>query len=418
MGFQIKFFIHIALLCFISPYLSAQNHLPIADIESLGISKQKLEELDMHMHSYVDNGQLAGIQIAIIKNGNLVHFDTYGYSHIENEQQLQHNSIFRLFSMTKPIVSVALMQLYEAGKFKLEDPISKYIPAFKNMTVQENESVALRLATNPILIIDLLRHTSGIGYGRGDNGRINDLYRNANLRSSKNLDEFIEKLSAIPLYFEPGTNYQYGQSVDVCGYLIEVISGQKLDKYLEEYIFKPLEMNDTYFELPQDKIDRFTTGYRAAEDGSLYVSELPHESWFANPVTLFLGGGGLVSTTSDYIQFCKMLLNKGHLNGKVILKPETILLMTKDHTQKAKSHQDDPLRFIPGETGFGLGFSIASTSENGERGVYGWGGAVGTYFRIDPDKDLAYIMMIQLSPYRQLGLREVFQNLVNNCVIN
>lgn len=395
----------------------AQNSFSKVLPESLGVSSKQLTKMDTELHQLVDTGRLAGIQTAILRRGKLLHFDTYGFADIENQKPIQENSIYRIFSMTKPIISVGLMQLYEKGKFKLNDPVHKYIPEFENMKVH-SEQDGLTNVHNPIKIIDLLRHTSGIGYGRGENDHINQLYANARLTDSKDLKTFIGKLCKLPLYFEPGTNWGYGHSTDVVGYLIEVLSGKSLDVYLNENVLIPLQMIDTHFELPEEKITRFTVGYRANENGNLAVEELPSESRFTKKVTLFLGGGGLVSTMSDYLRFCQMLFNNGKFEGNEILKPETLALMTKDHLAEVRKHQKEPLRLMPRETGFGLGFSVAAYEPNGDRGIYGWGGAVGTYFRIDPKKELVYVMMIQLSPYRHLRLREKFQTYINNAIIS
>lgn len=401
----------IICLLLTSKFVLAQDLDPLNIPESVNISSIRLDEMNDQLHEIVDKGKLAGIQTAIIRKGKLAHFDTYGFANLEEEKTLNNKSIFRIFSMTKPITSVGLMQLYEKGKFKLDDPVYKYIPEFKNMVVHtENGNVPVNKS---IKIIDLLRHTSGIGYGRSASQTLNNIYQDANLHNSENLESFITEISKIPLAFEPGTDWEYGHSTDVCGYLIEVLSGKKLDAYLSENVLKPLGMIDTHFQLPKSKIERFTTGY-STENEKLVVVEHPSESRFASEVTFLKGGGGLVSTTSDYIKFCKMLLNEGKLNGKILLKPETIRLMTKDHLSDVRKHTER-LRLLPGETGFGLGFSIADKNEDGI--VYGWGGAVGTYFRVHPKKELAYILMIQLSPYRQLGLREVFQELVNNSLI-
>lgn len=409
----------ISIFCltfFFGTILSAQNKFPIVVPETQGMSTERLQEMNIEMHQLVDAGKLVGIQTAVMRRGKLVHYDTYGFADIENGILLQDNSIFRIFSMTKPIVSVALMQLYEEGMFQLEDSISKYIPAFENMMIYE-EGKGLVRAKNPIKIIDLLRHTSGFGYGRGSNAHINSLYGKANLGNSIDLKEFIDKISKLPLYFEPGTNWQYSHSVEVCGYLIEVLSGMSLDEYLTKCILNPLRMNDTHFQIPENKIQRFTVGYRADEDGNLFISESASNNRYTRDVTFFNGGGGLVSTTPDYLRFCQMLLNNGELEGVKILKPETVDLMTKDHLKDVRQHQDERLRLLPGETGFGIGFSIASYETESTKGVYGWGGAVGTYFRIDPKNELIYVMMVQISPYRQLQLREKFQTYVSRSLI-
>ncbi len=396
--------------------LTSQSRFPTATPEAVGMSSEGLSLLTAEMHQFVLDGKLAGIQTAIVRKGKLVHFDTFGFANIEDSIPLKENSLFRIFSMTKPIVSVALMQLHEAGKFKLEDPVELYIPEFKEMKVYHEER-GLGTAKNPIRVIDLLRHTSGLGYGRSGNAHIDGLYRSAGLMSSNNLKEFVTKLSTIPLYFEPGTDWEYSQATVVCGYLVEVLSGKPLDKYLKEHLLDPLGMNDTFFEIPEEKVSRFTVGYGVRNDGKLYVSESAFDNRYTREVTLINGGGGLVSTTADYMLFCQMLLNCGTLGDARILKMETVDLMTRDHMAPVRERNPD-LHLSRGETGFGLGFAIASDRPGENRGVYGWGGAVGTYFRIDPSKELAYVLMIQLSPYRQLQLRSRFQALVNAGVVD
>lgn len=403
-------------ICFLS-FISlscAQNKTHHRDSQHISISNIKLDSLKKVLHAYVDKGELAGIQTAILKKNKLVHYSSYGYADIENKKPLDSLSIFRIFSMTKPITSVGLMQLYEQGKFKLEDPIHLYIPEFKEMTVYNKDNKIVP-AKRQIKIIDLLRHSSGISYGRSPNPSLNTKYTEASLGSSKGLKEFIKRITKLPLLFEPGTDYEYGYSTDICGYLIEVLSGQSLDEYLQKNVLDPLKMKDTHFQLPEHKINHFTTGYRSGENGKLEIAELPTESMFINKPSFIKGGGGLVSTTNDYLNLCRMLLNKGVLFDQQILKPETIDLMTKDHLESVRKHKPR-LRILSGETGFGLGFSVAEKEDKSI--VYGWGGAVGTYFRIDPKQDLAYLMMIQLSPYKQLNLRETFQKLVNNSIID
>ncbi|MDT0605714.1 serine hydrolase domain-containing protein [Croceitalea rosinachiae] len=377
--------------------------------ERVGLYPDSLQVMNKHFHKLVDEGKLAGIQTAILRKGNLVHFNSYGYSNIEEKMLLDERSIFRIFSMTKPIVSVALMQLYEQDKFELQDPLYKFIPEFKAMN-RYSDSGFVKV-DNPIRIIDLLRHTSGFNYGRGHNEELNQKYAAANLESSRTNKEFVLKLSKLPLLFEPGTDWQYGYSTNICGYLIEVLSGKDLNTYLKDNILHPLNMHDTHFELPKTKIDCFTVGYGWSETIGLYVVQNQRTNPYTSEVTLFNGGGGLVSTTYDYLRFCQMLLNKGKLNGYRILKKETIDLMFKDHLQEIKRFQPRP-RLPYGEYGFGLGFAIRGKNENNLERVYGWGGAAGTYFKIDLENELAYVMMVQLSPYRQLGLRQLIQNYI------
>jgi CubicO group peptidase (beta-lactamase class C family) len=382
--------------------------------DQVSLSSDTLESMNNYFHSLVDDQSLAGIQVAVLRHGKLVHFDTYGYNNIEEKIPLDDKSIFRIFSMTKPIVSVALMQLYEEGKFKLDDPLHKYIPAFKHQKIYRDS--ILYPAENPILILDLLRHTSGYNYGNGRLTDLNNYYRSAELYSSETNEEFVHKLSSIPLQFEPGTNWQYGLSTNICGYLVELFSGLSLDQYLRQFILEPLEMYDTHFQLPEDKLSRFTVGYGWNEEGGLFVSERADSNRYTDKVTLYNGGGGLVSSTYDYLRFCQMMLNKGRLGNAKILSAETIELMFTDHLVKTRSYQEERLRLPAGEASFGLGFAIRGVDVDTQEKVYGWGGAVGTYFKIDLDHDMAYVMMIQLSPYRHLGLRNSLQEFVNAAI--
>ncbi|HAS42963.1 MAG TPA: hypothetical protein DCS93_20960 [Microscillaceae bacterium] len=405
------------LLCWVAFVFTTNaqpTSLKLTKPESVSMSGDSLKRMDNHFHRLVDAKQLAGIQTAVMRNGQLIHFDSYGYANIEAKKLLDEKSIFRIFSMTKPIVSVALMQLYEKGKFKLEDPIHKYLPEFKNMRVYRDS--AMFVAQKPIRVIDLLRHTSGFSYGRSRYPELNRRYAAANLRAAKTNREYIQKLSKLPLQFEPNTDWQYGLSTNICGYLVEVLSGLSLDDYLQQHIFTLLGMKDTHFQLPKNKIERFTVGYGWRASSGLRIVETQSDNRYVRKVTLFNGGGGLVSTTLDYLKFCQMILNKGTFNGKRILNKTTVELMLRDHLQGVRRVQAR-LRLPAGEAGFGLGFVIKGASANQLEKVYGWGGAVGTYFRIDTQNKLIYILMIQLSPYRQLGLQRLMQNYVNAAMI-
>jgi len=391
-----------------------QTSLKLTRPGLVAMSSDSLKRMNNHFHQLVDAKQVAGIQTAVMRNGKLIHFDSYGYANIDEKKSLDERSIFRIFSMTKPIVSVALMKLYEEGKFKLEDPIHKYLPEFKQMYVYTDS--ALTLAKKPIKVIDLLRHTSGFSYGRSRHPRLNRMYAEANLSAAKTNKEYVQKLSKLPLQFEPNTDWQYGLSTNICGYLVEVLSGNSLDEYLKKHIFRPLGMKDTHFQLPKNKIKRFTVGYGWRAESGLWVVETQNDNKYVRNVTLFNGGGGLVSTTIDYLKFCQMILNKGIFNGKRVLNETTIDLMLRDHLQGARSAQER-LRLPSDEAGFGLGFVIKGANANQLEKVYGWGGAVGTYFRIDTTNKLIYILMIQLSPYRQLGLQRLMQNYINAAII-
>ena len=402
-------------LCLTPSLLTAQFDLkePIK-VGQLGLSTDRLEEMNEYFHSLVDQQQLAGVQIGIIKSGHLAFYDTYGFADIENKRRLNDHSLFRIFSMTKPIVSVALMQLFEQGKFQLDDKVEMYLPELKNRKVYFGGD--LMPAQNPLTIRDLLRHSSGYSYGNTEDQNFNNYYREANLYAAKDNEDFVRRLSSIPLLFEPGTDWNYGISTTVCGRLVEVFSGQSLANYLEQHIFQPLEMNHTYFQIPEDEVDNFTVGYRWNGE-ELFISESATENRYRRPVTFFNGGGGLVSNMKDYLNFCQMLLNKGKTPEGRILQEETIQLMFSDQLVEVRSHQDEALSLPPGEGSFGLGFAIKGEPEQLQK-KYGWGGAVGTYFKVDLDNDMAYVMMIQISPYRHLGLRQRLQDYINDAIIH
>ena len=291
---------------------------------------------------------------------------------------------------------MAAMILYEEGRFQLNDPVADYIPELADLKVlvDGNEVEARR----PMTIRHLLTHTSGLSYGFAPDNVIDQRYREARILGNKNLDEMIERLGDIPLHFHPGTRWQYGISTDVLGALVERVSGMPLDEFLAERIFVPLEMSDTSFAVPAHKVERFGTNHRInRQTGKLEVVDSPRGGEFVGEVTFFSGGGGLVSTASDYMRFCLMMLNGGELDGARILSPKTVEFVQQNHLRPGIDYRG-------GGGHFGLGFAVTTrpgTSEIGSIGSYAWGGAAGTIFWIDPVEDLAVVTMIQLmsSPY-------------------
>jgi len=406
------------LFIFVVPTLGlGQMDHGLIPAESVGISTERLERMDIVMSNLVEQGQISGIEMAIMRKGQLVHHSAFGKRDIESNTDLERDDLWRIYSMTKPIVSVGLMMLYEEGKFQLRDPLHKYIPAFKDMKVHIGNG-KVEPAKNDILVVDILRHTSGLGYG-WSGGYVDTLYAMAGARGLKTNQAFVEALATLPLYQEPGTGWQYSLSTDVCGYLIEVLSGMPLDEYLSKKIFEPLSMPNTFFEVPDSKDGRLVTNYTHKENALIPIDH-PSTSKYTKEVTLFSGGGGLVSNMSDYLNFSQMLLNGGILNGKRLLSPKTIELMTLDHAQDIPYARGPVVLPIHGN-GFGLGFSmvtdLADSGITGSEGMYGWGGAAGTVFRIDPKEELVYIMMIQLMPYNHLQAREKFQTMVYQAII-
>ena len=387
--------IKIGLLLF-SFLLSAQSTFEISNPELQGVSSEKLKILNDAMHKFVDNNDISAIQTAIVKNGKLIHFDSYGNSDIADQDSLENDDIFRIASMTKPIVSVALMMLHEEGKFKLNDPVYKYIPEFKNLTVKKRKKT--KPVKNHVKVVDLLRHSAGLNF-RGPE----DYRKTINLT----LEEYTKEAVKEPLKFEPGTTWWYSYATDICGYLIEVLSGEKLDDFLKNRIFDPLEMNDTFFELPAKKLDRLTTLYVVGDNKELVSFDSKANTPFKDKVVLLNGSGGLLSTTEDYLKFSLMLLNNGSYKGQQLLNKETLDLMKFDHSLGLKYKK---LAFGK-KKGFGLGFEVVKEdgTKFGSKGTFGWGGMFGTFFRVDPKQNMIMIYMTQSFETYKLKIADIFR---------
>ena len=388
----------------ISFLITGQEYLEKDSPESNGMSTEKLLNLNSIMHSYVDNNDISAIQTAIVKNGKIVHFDSYGYSDISEKDILDEGDIFRIASMTKPIVSLALMMLFEEGKFKLDDPVYKYIPEFKNLTVKKRKKN--KPIKNDVKIIDLLRHSAGFSFkGPEDYRKVIDM----------TLEQYTQDAIKTPLVYEPGTQWRYSSSTDIVGYLVEVLSGLRLDRFLKARLFDPLGMEDTFFELPKFSNHRLTTLYVKENEGGLVSFDNKSNSPLTENVILFNGSGGLLSTTSDYLKFCQMLLNGGSFNNTKIITSETIALMKEDHSIGLKYK-----KLIFGKKkGFGLGFEVVKENDTkfGSKGTFGWGGMFGTYFRIDPVENMVFIYMTQSFETYNLKLSDKFRSLVYESII-
>lgn len=385
--------------------------------ESVGMSSERLDRLRAFMQDYVDEGKLVGIQTAVARRGKLVHFETMGQLDKDSGKPLAEDSLFRIYSMTKPVVTTAAMILHEEGKFNLDEPIAKYLPAFDGVGVYvDGEEVE---ADHPPTIRELMSHTAGLTYGFFGDTAVDKMYREAGILENADLEEMVERLGEIPLLYQPGERWVYSVSVDVLGRLIEVVSGMPLDEFLDARLFEPLGMSDTFFEVPDDKEHRLGTNHSLNADGELIVVDRPGESDYTSEVTFFSGGGGLVSTTKDYLKFAQMMLNGGELNGVRILSPKTVDLMTIDHLPEGVTSGFGERPGVAGTFGFGLGFGVATEPPRtslGSKGIYTWGGAAGTIFWNDPKEDLTAILMVQMmsNPY---PLRTQFRNLVYQAVI-
>ena len=365
---------------------------------TFGFSTEKLKNIESYLQEkYIDTNRYVGTLTGIYRNGQLGFISTLGLMDRESRKPIERDTIFRIYSMTKPITSVALMSLYEKGLFQLDDPVSEYIPAFKDLNVYAEGIFGNYKTTYPdreMTIRDLLSHQSGLTYGFMERSNVDAAYRELGIEkeSQQNLQEFVNVLSTIPLEFSPGTAWNYSVSTDVCGYLIEVISGKTLDMFLEEEIFEPLGMSDTGFYVPSSKTQRLSSNYEYREGQEPILVDDANTGSYINPPTLFSGGGGLVSTLDDYMAFCKMVLGRGSLAGHRILSRKTLDLMSSNHLTNGKD-----LRSCAygrwSETsytgvGFGLGFSIlldpAASQVSGSKGELAWGGAASTAFWIDP----------------------------------
>ncbi len=300
---------------------------------SVGLNAACLNRIAPHLNRYVDDGKLPGYLVMVARRGKVAYLNHYGLSDVERQKPVGEETIFRIYSMTKPITSVALLQLYEKGLFQLDNPVSRFIPAFKDLMVYVGGDADNFYVTDPrreMTIRDLFTHTAGLTYANRGEHALNELYRRRGVDKGS-LQDMIDALAGLPLQFQPGTEWNYSVATDVLGYLIEVISGQTLDAYFAEHILGPLGMVDTAFTVPADKVERFAANYEYAEGGGFRLLDDPASSAYLQPPLRRSGGGGLVSTCADYLRFAQMLLNKGTLDGVRILGRKTVELMTANH---------------------------------------------------------------------------------------
>ncbi len=355
----------------------------MATPEDVGVSTKRLKRIRSLLQGYYNSGQVSGFLTVVARRGKIVHLATIGMRDVENSKPVEPDTIFRIYSMSKPITSVAVMMLYEEGHFQLGTPVSQFIPEFENMKVYNEDQTEILDAKRKITIKHLLTHTAGFTYGWG-NKPVDARYREANIREpGSTLVDMVEKLSKIPLVHEPGERWTYSVSTDVLGYLVEVVSGVPFEEFLQTRLFEPLGMVDTAFSVPSEKVDRFAALYRPTKENRLERTRRP--ALEVDEYTFFpSGGGGLVSTAADYIRFSQMLLNGGELDGVRILGKKTVELMRYPHHNNR----------------FGLGFRVI-TDENPPNilesvGSFSWGGAAATTFWIDPQEELVAVLMTQL----------------------
>ena len=390
-----------------------------------GLSPERLERISAVMNEHVTRGHIAGAIGLIARRGKVGYFETYGFQDKEAGVPMRKDTIFRMYSMTKPITGVAVLMLYEEGRFFLSDPVSKYLPELARMKVavvetdpKSGQKTRYTVpAQREITILDLLRHTSGIDYRGPEDADGTLIYQKmGTLSVEQTIGEVVKKIGQAPLVHQPGTMWEYGLSIDVLARLVEVVSGKPYDKFLEERIFKPLGMVDTGYTVPPEKASRFSKLYAPAEGESVKLNTTAAQTAYLKPAVNFGGGSQLVSTASDYLKFCQMLLNGGELNGVRILGRKSVELMSADHLG------DMPRGSSLLPTGYGFGLTVAvshgagRTGSVGSAGEYFWGGAAGTRFWIDPKEQMIGIFMIQILPHTNLTYGSQFRQLAYQAV--
>jgi len=391
------------IICFFANV--GYSQLIEANPENVGMSSERLERITELSKEYINDFNIPGIVTIVSRKGKIVYYNAFGKRDVQGETKLLKDDLFRIYSMTKPVTAVAIMQLYEQGKFNLNDPVSKFLPELEDLKVL-NEDGDLESISTTMRMHHLLTHTAGFTYGFSDD-QVDIQYSNADLFLSENLKDFVNRVAKLPLKFQPGTRYHYSIAVDLTGLIIERLSGQSLDKYFTENIFEPLGMNDTFFQVPNDKRDRFLTRYRY-DLKNKYPVKYPSNprqamSDFIN-VSMFSGGGGLVSSAMDYMIFAESLRNGGAYKGQRILSSKTIKFMTKNHLESViKPFQGGDMDFLKKRNsdglGWGIGFGLVTDTTKkqivGSDGEYYWQGP-SSIFWVDPVEEIVVISMIQI----------------------
>ncbi len=406
----------LAAVLLAAPAPRAAEDVVVGSPESVGMSSERLRRIDRFVQEYVDDGRIAGAVTLVARKGKVVHFEAHGWRDRENGVPMTKDTIFVLMSMTKPIVSTALMMLFEEGRFLLDDPIAKWIPEYENHLVRINRDgvrPVVEPEARPVTVRHVLTHTSGLTLnpeGRGLTAEQIAKVTNGG-KGWPTLAERVAHAAVVPGAFHPGDRWQYGDSTDYVAVLVEKISGQSLDAFLRERIFEPLGMTDTHYYVPREKVERMASVYRPDEDGKIELLVSP--AW-REPTRMFRGVAGLAGTAADYYRFARMIADGGELDGTRLLGRMTVDNMISNHIG------DRPVYIRGGGYGFGLGFGVLTNSAAAPDalsiGSYTWGGAYGTLYWADPVEDLIGILMIQIRPYNHLGIRPLFSNVVTQAV--
>ncbi|MBU3002080.1 serine hydrolase domain-containing protein [Paraglaciecola arctica] len=403
-----------------STVVKAENTVSAA--ESLGFSSERLDRIATVMQTYIDRGKLAGTLTLVAKDGKIAYLNAQGMQDKAAGIPMSEDTIFRIYSMSKPVTAVAAMTLWEQGKFHMFDPISKYLPEFTNMKVYvsgSGDDMVLEDAKSPIRIIDLFMHTSGLSYGF-TGSEVDKMYQQMQAKPDElNRSNILSKIAAIPLVHQPGSAWNYGVSTDIIGFLIEKLSGQKLGDYMQQTIFSPLGMKDTGFYVTPDKVARLTQIYTAdRKTGKTIVMQNEPLGDYKSDPEIHNAGGGLVSTMQDYFTFAQMMLNGGEINGVRILGRKTVEYMTSNHMPQ------NLIPFNSSSQGEGFGLAMSVTVDPGmsgfmsSKGNFGWGGMASTYFRVDPEEKIVLISMAQFVPIGFHRYHDDFRNLVYQALVD
>ena len=392
------------------PAPRAVSLTPAASPESVGFDSERLRRLDAYMAQVVAEGRVAGMTTLIARHGKVVEFKTYGQATLASAAPMAKDAIFRIYSMSKPLTGVAMMILFEQGKWRLDDPVTRYVPEFKNLKVMVSADADGKITKvedmkRPPTMREIMSHTAGFGYGLRADNPVDKLYRGKKVMASTGLKQMIDRTAEIPLLFQPGTNWSYSSAVDIQGYIVEKLSGKPFGQFLQENVFGPLKMVDTGFSTGPAKAARLAPVYaydkkldKVVEAKTVFSSDMPD---YSKPPRMESGGGGLVSTTWDYARFCQMILNKGVLDGVRILSPASVELMDTNVIPRnvlVNSNGTSVVRFNEA-VGFGLDFQVDNDPRRAGslegKNTMSWGGAAGTWFWIDPTNDVLFVGMIQ-----------------------
>ncbi|HKD57457.1 MAG TPA: serine hydrolase domain-containing protein [Hyphomicrobiaceae bacterium] len=398
--------------------------------EDVGLCSRRIERIEGWMRRQVSGERLAGIEVLINRRGHTVFHRWHGKRDVARKADATPETIYRLYSMTKPLTAVAIMMLYEEGRFQLDDAIRQYVPEFAHQRVFTGGgygAVMTEPALRDITFRDLLTHTSGLTYAFMQATPVDAIYRAQKLElpgSLEPLGDVVGRVAKVPLIAQPGTQWNYSISFDVLGHLVAIISGRPFDEFLRDRLLRPLEMADTEFFVPTDKVNRFAANYERGPDGRPRLLEDPQTSRFLQPPKALSGGGGLVGTARDYMRFCLMLLNRGAHGSTRLLGRKTVELMTTNHLNGDMAAMGQP-RFAESNyhgIGFGLGFSVmldpAKAQIVGSRGEYAWGGMASTAFWVDPQEEMAVVMMTQLTPSSTYPIRRELRVLAYQAIMD